>query len=111
MLLFLQQKTETIAIKRFTPTFGLKDIDSECSAETVAWEIYQNASLEARMMSQMEHPHILGLIGVTFEPIRLLLELAPLGDLKHCVRKFQKTKVKLSRRTQKTTMTQVSVYC
>ena len=78
-------------------------------AEVMAWDIYQNASLEARTMSQLDHPNILRLIGVAFGPTRLLLELAPLGDLKHCVRRFHRAKVKLSRRTLKATMTQVCI--
>ena len=93
-----------IAIKSFCPKV---DPDSANAAEVEAWEIYHNASIEARLMCQLNHPHVLGLIGITFQPLRLLLELAPLGDLKFCVKRFQRVKVRLSRRTLKATMIQV----
>ena len=57
------------------------------------------------------HPNVLGLIGLTFQPIRLLVELAPLGDLKYCVRKFKMARVKLNRNTPKHTLIQVSIAC
>ncbi len=104
-------KRETIAIKEFTPAPGMTEVDTcgEGSAQARAWEVYQNASCEARTMSQLDHPHVLCLVGITFQPIRLLLEFAPLGDLKHCVQQFRKAQIKLSRRTLKATLIQVNV--
>ena len=83
--------------------------DPREAAEATAWDLYQNANLEARMMYQLDHPHVLALVGLAFRPIRLLLELAPLGDLKSCVKKFQRAKIRLSRRTLKATMIQVYI--
>ena len=80
-------------------------------AELKAWDIYQKASQEARVMLPLCHPNILGLIGLTFQPVRLLVELAPLGDLKHCVRRFKKARVRLSRNTLKHTLIQVNNAC
>lgn len=81
--------------------------DPDVIAELKAWDIYHKASLEARVMSQLCHDHVLGLIGITLQPLRLLVELAPMGDLKACVMKFKKAKVQLSRRTITTTLIQV----
>ena len=94
-------------MKEFRSQAGFLEQDMREAAEATAWDIYQNANLEARMMYQLDHPHVLGLVGLAFRPIRLLLELAPLGDLKSCAKKFQRARTRLSRRTLKATMIQV----
>ena len=93
-------------MKEFIP-HGLVERSDLLLAELTAWEIYQNAGQEARVMYRLNHQNILQLLGVTLAPLRLLLELAPLGDLKACVQKFQQAKVKLSRATLQSTMIQV----
>ena len=77
-------------------------------AEENAWETYKNASLEARVMVQLQHPHILNLIGVTLRPLKLLVELAPMGDIKSCIQKFKKASIRLRRTTIKTALIQAS---
>ena len=81
--------------------------DPDIMAEVRAWDVYQKASLEARVMVQLCHPHILGLVGVTLSPLRLLVELAPFGDLKGFAKKFKRVGVRLSRKTIQTTLIQV----
>lgn len=110
----LQGEILQVAVKQIIST-GTGQVDpnpedgiAESIAESNVLEVYQNASVEARMLLQLNHPHILGLIGLTFQPTRLLLELAPLGDLKYCVKKFQVQRVRLSRRTLRATMIQVA---
>ncbi len=78
-------------------------------AQLKAWDIYQKASMEARVMYQLSHPNILGLIGISLRPLTLLVELAPKGDLKKCIEKFKRSKVKLSRKTLQATLIQVRV--
>ena len=75
--------------------------------EIASWDVYVNSSREARMMYQLQHPNILGLVGLAFQPLRLLLELAPRGDLKHCLKEFKEQNMKLNRRTLKAVMLQV----
>ena len=72
-----------------------------------AWEIYQKASLEARVMVQLRHRNVLDLIGITLRPLRLLVELAPLGDIKFCIAKFKKASIRLTKTTMKATLVQV----
>lgn len=61
------------------------------------------------MMNYLRHPNILALIGLAFNPLRLLLELAPKGDLKDCIKPFKKSQCKLSRRVLKMLMYQVGL--
>ena len=99
---------------------AVKSFKSEMSAmncremglekETESWDLYQAASAEGRMMYQLNHPNILTLLGVTFNPLQLLLELAPKGDLRGSIRQFQKAGQRLSRRTIKATLIQVCMY-
>ena len=95
-----------IAIKEIVPQ-GIVEENASIVTELTAWEIYQSACQEARVMYRLSHENVLRLLGVSLAPIRLLLELAPLGDLKACVQKFQQVKVKLSRATLQSTMIQV----
>lgn len=97
-----------IAVKEFRGDIVVAEQDPNIIAEVRAWDIYQKASLEARVMVQLRHPHILGLVGLTLQPLRLLVELAPLGDLKRCVKKFKRAGARLSRKTLQTTVIQVS---
>ena len=82
--------------------------DPNILAEVRAWDVYQKASLEARVMVQLQHPHVLGLVGLTLQPLRLVVELAPMGDLKSCARSFRRAGVRFSRKTIQTTLVQVS---
>ena len=82
--------------------------DPEHRAELAAWDKYQNASLEARTMVRLNHDNVLRLLGITLTPMRLLLELAPLGDLKTCVEGFKSAGIRFNRRTLRAVMTQAS---
>ena len=95
-------------MKEFNKMAGCTgDRSSAVLAEKKAWEIYENASREARVMVQLQHPHILRLMGITLRPLRLLVELAPMGDMTSCIRKFKKATVRLRRTTVQTTLVQV----
>ena len=98
---------QTIAAKKFTPDVGFMDQDEDIVAQLKAWDIYQKASTEARVMHQLSHENILGLIGIALRPLSLLVELAPEGDLRTCVERFKKESVRLSRRTMTCTLIQV----
>lgn len=87
---------------------GKLEENKDVGEEIASWDVYLNGSREARMMQQLQHPNILSLIGLTFQPLRLLLELAPLGDLKNCLKPFKREKVKLSRKTLKSLLFQVN---
>ena len=85
--------------------------DRENAAQLTAWDMYQKASIEARVMNKLSHKNILGLIGVCFQAnnqISMLIELAPKGDLKSVVNEFRDEGIMLSRRTIKITLIQVS---
>ena len=102
---------ENVAAKRFIPdNTTCIDDNPEVVAQLKAWDIYQKASVEARVMHQLSHPNILGLIGISLRPLTLLVELAPEGDLKRCVERFKRSKIRLSRKTLQATLIQVS-YC
>ena len=81
--------------------------DPFAAVEIAAWETYLQASREARVISRLVHDNILGLVGVAIAPLMLLLELAPLGDLKACVERFQQANVKLNVWTLNSTLIQV----
>ena len=99
-----------MAVKEFHTTktlFSNITVDQAVIAEEKAWETYQKASLEARVMVQLQHPNIVDLIGITLQPLRLLVELAPMGDMKGCIEKFKKASIRLRRTTLKETLVQV----
>lgn len=86
--------------------------DKDRAAQLNAWSMYRKASIEARVMNQLSHKNILGLLGIYFqdkEQICMLIELAPKGDLKSVVREFKAERMRLSRRTIKATLIQVHV--
>ncbi len=97
-----------VAVKEFRGDMVVAEQDPNILAEVKAWDIYQKASLEARVMVQLQHPHILGLVGLTLQPLRLVVELAPMGDLKSCAKRFRRAGVRFSRKTIQTTLVQVS---
>ena len=97
-----------VAVKEFRGDMIIAEQDPNVLAEVKAWDVYQKASLEARVMVQLQHPHILGLVGLTLQPLRLVVELAPMGDLKSCARNFRRAGVRFSRKTIQTTLVQVS---
>ena len=96
-----------VAIKEFLTTAGKMEEDENLKEELSSWDIFLNGSREGRMMHQLQHPHVLGLVGLAFQPLRLLLELAPLGDLKACIKPFVAANAKLSITTLKAIMYQV----
>ena len=70
---------------------------SNCSQGEIAWHHYQNANSEGRIMASLRHPNILKLIGIALQPIRLLLEYAPLGSLKNVVNRYQDSDSRMNR--------------
>ena len=107
MISSIPEVTE-VAVKEFRGEMVVAEQDPNILAEVKAWDIYQKASLEARVMVQLQHPHVLGLVGLTLQPLRLVVELAPMGDLKSCAKRFRRAGVRFSRKTIQTTLVQVS---
>ena len=102
---------QTIAAKKFTPDMDFMNKDKDIAAQLKAWDVYQKASTEARVMHQLSHKNVLGLIGIVLKPLSLLVELAPEGDLKRCIQKrFKKENMRLERRTLQSTLIQVTNY-
>lgn len=75
--------------------------------ENQQWIIYQNASTEARIMSELKHKHILGLVGLTLHPWCLLLEYAPEGDLKRHIKQYAASRLHFGQRILLQVMKQV----
>ena len=48
-------------------------------------------------MASLRHPNILKLVGIALQPIRLLLEFAPLGSLKNVVSRYQDNDSRINR--------------
>lgn len=86
--------------------------DTDIAEQLAAWSMYSKASVEARVMNKLSHKNVLGLIGICFQGSRqlsMLIELAPKGDLKSVVSEFKNEDIRLSRRTIKATLIQVSI--
>ena len=104
--MLLQNEQKKIAVKEFHDTSGKVEVEGQ---EAYAWDVYLTGSREARMMNYLCHPNVLELVGLVFGPLRLLLELAPKGDLKSCVKPFKKSHAKINRRILKQLMFQVYI--
>jgi len=48
-------------------------------------------------MASLQHPNILKLVGIALQPIRLLLEFAPLGSLKNVVNHYYDNSSRMNR--------------
>lgn len=84
--------------------------DKDIAAQLNAWSMYCKASIEARVMNQLSHKNVLGLLGIHFQDrdqFSMLIELAPKGDLNSVVNEFKIEGMRLSRRTIKATLIQV----
>ena len=92
-----------MAVKTFTQPEGSP------SKEDIAWHHYQNANAEGRIMASLHHPNILPLIGIGFQPIRLLLEFAPLGSLKTIVNRYSENDTKIGQYALEKVIKQVSM--
>lgn len=79
-------ETQEVVIKAYSQSDG--SISSRGKGE-LAWHHYQSANTEGRIMASLRHPNILKLVGIALQPIRLLLEHAPLGSLKNVVGRYQ----------------------
>ena len=101
LLLFMQGKLTEVAIKEF--------VSSEQDSPNVEkqWTMYQNASIEARIMSELHHPNILSLVGMTLHPWCLLLEYAPRGDLKKQLKDYKHSGTRFGQLLTIQVMTQV----
>ena len=103
----LQPEPVKVAVKELqAPRSSIDCHVPELEEETKSWHVYHSGSVEARMMYQLNHPHILSLLGLTLYPIRLVLELAK-EDLSSAISRYHKKNTRLSRRTLKATLIQV----
>ena len=97
-----------MAVKELQPTKNpTDDTCADLEPEKASWSVYHEVNLEARMMYRLNHPHILTLLGITLQPVRLVLELAR-EDLAATVTRYQKKNKRFSRRTLRATLTQAS---
>ena len=87
-------ETQEVVIKTYTQSEGSLAIRSKGE---VAWHYYQSANTEGRIMASLRHPNILKLVGIALQPIRLLLEFAPLGSLKNIVNHYQDNNARMNR--------------
>ena len=62
-------------------------------------------------MASLRHPNILKLIGIALQPIRLLLEYAPLGSLKNVVNRYQDGDSRMNRYALQKVIIQVRCGC
>ena len=97
-------ETKQVAIKTFAQP------DGKPSKEEIAWHHYQSANAEGRIMASLHHPNILPLIGIVFQPIRLLLEFAPLGSLKNIVNRYYENDSSINKFILQKVICQVSIY-
>jgi len=95
--------TKQLAVKTFTQPPG------NLSKAEIAWHHYQSANAEGRIMASLHHPNILALIGIVFQPIRLLLEFAPLGSLNNIVDHYHNNHSKIGRYVLQKIICQVSM--
>jgi serine/threonine protein kinase len=95
-------KLTEVAIKEF--------VSSEQDSPNVEkqWTMYQNASIEARIMSELHHPNILSLVGMTLHPWCLLLEYAPRGDLKKQLKDYKHSGTRFGQLLTIQVMTQIA---
>jgi len=92
-----------VAVKTFI------QLDHSPSKAEIAWHHYQSANAEGRIMASLHHPNILSLIGIALQPIRLLLEFAPLGSLRSIVNHYSENDTKIGRYVLEKVICQVSV--
>lgn len=60
-------------------------------------------------MASLQHPNILKLVGIALQPIRLLLEFAPLGSLKNVVNRYHDKGSRMSRYALQKVFSQVCI--
>ena len=53
--------------------------------EDVLLRRYKDLREELSIMSQLQHPRVVALVGVCLKPLAMVLKLAPLGSLRHHV--------------------------
>lgn len=110
---FSQSEPVQVALKKINGHNFMFLEDQDMAAQLNAWSMYHKASIEARVMNQLSHKNILGLLGINFQEkdqISMLIELAPKGDLKSVVSEFKAEGMRLSRRTIKATLIQVWIF-
>ena len=62
----------------------------------LAAKAYTVARQEISILSGLKHDHIVSMIGLTLKPLAIILELAPLGNLKEILEAYKKNVCKLS---------------
>lgn len=96
--------SKEVAVKTFTVIDGNP---SNYTKGEIAWHHYQSANTEGRIMASLQHPNILPLVGIVFQPIRLLLEFAPLGSLKNIVNRYYDNSLRIGRYALQKVISQV----
>ena len=101
-------ETQEVVIKTYTQSESSLALRSKGE---VAWHYYQSANTEGRIMASLCHPNVLKLVGIALQPIRLLLEFAPLGSLKNVVNHYQDNNAKVNRYALQKVICQVCLGC
>lgn len=66
-------KDKAVAVKVFSKGYH----------ENVLLRRYKDLRDELTIMTHLEHPHVMSLVGVNLKPLALVLELAPYGSLRN----------------------------
>ena len=70
-------------------------------------EAYRKARMELSIILNLDHPHIVGLMGFCHQPMCLILELAPEGALDGKLENYKRVGARLSPRTLQEVIVQV----
>ena len=73
-----------------------KEKDKEIMATLFSYDTYKSIRQEIAILLPIKHPYVIDFLGISLSPFAMLIELAPLGALDKCYRKFSKKGKKLN---------------
>ena len=72
-----------------------------------ACEAYLNARKELSILLALQHPNIVPLLGISLQPLCLVLSLAPLGALNDRLKEYRRAGARLAHHTLQRIIIQV----